>query len=100
MMDAKQAENLVWKFWEVVSHGRLRCANIPGRENICFDCDDAGAWLAAAAFTEDRLEQIRQVEEEIDFLFEGAIPHRNADIRSRILAREQAALADLKRGMR
>lgn len=77
-------------------------------------------WSAARAFTEQRLEEIRQVEEEIAVIAlfvagreEAAIDRyapiekifRSAllaqgDSLSRILAREQQALADLKRGMK
>jgi hypothetical protein len=63
------------------------------------------AWSAAAVFTRERLEQIRQVEEEIEWLNsnECAIHtqlRRKEKLRLRILAREQAALTELKKGMR
>ncbi len=79
------------------------------------------AWSAAAEFTRERLEQIRQVEREIEVLepfAEGRMPNkleqlppwanpvlhlellrRGFAIR-RILAREQATLAELRKGMR
>lgn len=60
------------------------------------------AWSAAAAFTREREEQIRQVEEEIALV--GGIGHMApcecCGVRDRILAREQAALAELKKGMK
>jgi hypothetical protein len=78
------------------------------------------AWSAAAAFTRERLEQIRQVEEEITQVGHALgkeIAQKREDegagydvlasddedhvvIWNRILAREQAALAELKKGMR
>ena len=76
----------------------------------------ADAWSAAAEFTRERLEQIRKVEEEIAYLTpqRDSMRKRNSceaieaqpawfqawDILDRILAREQAALAELKRGMK
>ena len=76
-----------------------------------------GKWLdfpscaAAAAFTRERKEQIRQVAEEICWLNAEQFkqrPHANSPmppqpteaVLKRILAREQAALAELKKGMR
>ena len=59
------------------------------------------AWDAAYAFTLAREEEVRQVEEEVALLKgwryvqEGISPQA-----TRILAREQAALDELKRGMR
>jgi hypothetical protein len=64
---------------------------------------DFPGWQAAAQFTRDRLEAIRQIEEEIEWL-RGMCAWREHGIYGprydRILAREQAALADLKRGMK
>jgi len=58
-------------------------------------------WAAAAEFTRERLEQIRQLEEEIAWLSDGIdVTGDDEPIGERILAREQAALADLKRGMK
>ena len=58
---------------------------------------EEGAWSAALAFTEQRLREIAEVEEEITLLerwrtISGAT--------KRILAREQAHLAELKWGMK
>jgi hypothetical protein len=69
------------------------------------------AWSAAAEFTRERLEQIRQVEEEISVITHeykkatvcgvsmGAATGKVL-IWQRVLAREHAALADLRRGMK
>ena len=55
-------------------------------------------WAAARAFTEARLEQIRQVEEEIAYVRRW---HRGPHpVWTRILAREQATLAELRIGMK
>lgn len=67
-------------------------------------------WALAAEFTSNRLEQIRQIEEEIreaeHKLKQQSVcgvsmsgPTPKEQIWKRILAREQAALAELKRGM-
>jgi hypothetical protein len=74
------------------------------------------AWQSAYAFTVEREEEIRLVEEEIAWLQSAALVYRKhleeaprewtvlgkeSDvIGCRVLAREQAALAELKRGMR
>ena len=76
---------------------------IYGRFDIC-DPEGEMDWAAAAEFTEQRMEEIRQLEEEILFLgadlidCEG-IPDMVAVIK-RILTREQVALVSLKRGMK
>lgn len=69
--------------------------------------DGPEAWAAAAEFTRERLEQIRQLEEDCAMgrrlLSEAAEfdeNSRDSCIFSRILARLESALADLKRGMR
>jgi len=59
-------------------------------------------WAEAAAFTRERLEKIRQVEEELlvlEFDCQVSIDSAEKAIR-RIQIREQAALAELKRGMK
>ena len=82
-------------------------------------------WSAAAAFTDDRLEQIRQIERNIQWLNESfpdlshldwacnveECDHYSCNLwvpefvigqcaRNRILASQQAALAELRRGMK
>ena len=64
-------------------------------------------WATAAEFTRQRLEEIRQVEEEIGILSRvGAIGNTNGQLQdcaraiARILAREQEHLASLRRGMK
>lgn len=61
------------------------------------------AWLAAYNFTIAREEEIRQVEEEIQTIYwlmeHCSNPTANGRI-FRILARETAALTELKRGMK
>jgi hypothetical protein len=64
------------------------------------------AWSAAAEFTRDLKQQIRDVEEEIRVAngcisaWSGSNDYGGLAPMKRILAREQAALADLKRGLR
>jgi hypothetical protein len=59
------------------------------------------AWAAARAFTEKRLEEIRQVEEEIRWLKATvAWRHTKGFEVDRIVAREHAALERLKAGMK
>ena len=66
---------------------------------------DFASWAAAAEFTEQRLKDVRQVELEIAllrgllFLLSAENGDLTAPIWERVLAREQAALADLKKGM-
>ena len=69
---------------------------------------EAEAWSAARAFTEQREREIAEVEEEIAILNEGVelAASTDADERKygipfkRILARLQAVLAELRRGMK
>jgi hypothetical protein len=65
--------------------------------NHCFY--EFNEWSAAAEFTRARLEQIRQVEEEIEWLDDCAEFDKNATW-VRIEAREQAALTELKKGLK
>ena len=60
------------------------------------------AWAAAAEFTRGRMEQIRQIEEEIALLHYIKPTYYPSDGRAmdRVIAREQDALTELKRGMR
>lgn len=67
-------------------------------------------WSAAAAFTRERLEEIRQLEREIEVvegardvcgMWKGTTAYvRQHCTWSRILSRLQSALAELKKGMR
>jgi hypothetical protein len=59
-------------------------------------------WAAAAEFTRDKLEQIRQVEEEILWIRWSratVAQEDDFDIKERIMRRLQDALTELKRGM-
>jgi len=82
-----------WVQWGEASLGRLVFS-------------EAEAWSAAAAFTRQRLEEIRQVEEEIENIRSSSEglqengEYYRMRVFDRILAREQAALAELKRGMK
>ena len=58
------------------------------------------SWSSAAEFTRARLEEIRQVEEEIALASGTLEAPENGVIAKRTLARLQAALAELKRGMK
>lgn len=60
---------------------------------------EAQAWSAARKYTEERQEEIRLVEEEIEML-ENEDRHDDYPPYLRILAREEAALAELKKGLR
>ena len=67
---------------------------------------EKAVWASAAEFTRNRLEEIRQVEEEMMLLRSMVIlldsepGDLTAPIYKRTLARLQAALAELKRGMK
>ncbi len=62
---------------------------------------DFDSWSAAVEFTREREEQIRHVEEEIALLegWKHLVEVKNPAA-LRILGREQAALAELKKGMK
>ena len=72
------------------------------------ECTEAEAWSAARAFTENLERDIAEVQEEIAILNEGVelAASTDADERKygipfkRILARLQAVLAELRRGMK
>lgn len=57
-------------------------------------------WQAAREFTEKRLEEIRQVEEEIEWLKCLFVPMRDIAPAMRCRKRVEAALAALKQGMK
>jgi len=71
-------------------------------------CDGLGAfssWERAAAFARQREEEIRQIESELELLreFERALEVNSSHrpiVLQRILTREQAALAELRKEMR
>ncbi len=65
------------------------------------------SWSAAAEFTRERLEQLRQVEEELQLIGilkcdieSGSWDEGYLKVVERVLAREESALAELKKGMR
>ena len=92
-------EEFVRGVWKPV----YRYQSLSGVSMIQFGSHSLQTWEEAAAYTRERLEQIRQVEEEVE-LIEGGLkeilPTSTLDALERILVREQAALADLKRGMK
>jgi len=124
-------EEFVREHWERVHTGAAALHLSDYCASIVVNAEEFPDWSAAAAFTRERLEQIRQVEEECGLL-ESLAPviHRDdlhmwAGIDAdpddatiddcetiaidnskfqcrvqRILAREQAILAELKRGMK
>jgi hypothetical protein len=64
--------------------------------------EEAPAWKGAAEFTREREEQIRQVEEEVrllNLIWPTYYPS-DSETMKRILEREQATLAELKKGWR
>jgi len=106
-MTTAEMEQYIRSKWELVSrcdgsyrHYEMGTVLIQDVHNHWFDFD---SWQAAYDFTLAREEEIRQVEEEIKFLHElksfGSWVENHTGWQ-RILAREQAALADLKRGMK
>jgi hypothetical protein len=77
-------------------------AQIPSEKPFVRKQTEQQAWSAARAFTEEREKQIAEVEEEIALLSsigQHYVPPAKVT-RDRILAREQAALDELKRGMK
>lgn len=83
-----------WSDYRAMTYGRL---------DIC-DMEGEMDYHAAYLFTKERERQIAEVEEEVALLeAEAALwPnfYKQQAAYSRILAREQAALAELKRGMK
>jgi hypothetical protein len=78
-----------------------------GFMNVGFFKTSEEAWTAAWEFTEQRQREIADVEKEITNLIKDVAhlnnhrtrkPEPEAAVYSRILAREQAALAELKKG--
>jgi hypothetical protein len=77
-------------------------------DSIFFFVEDRGvnfdSWASAAEFTRNRLEEIAKLGSEIHaverWLTECESEGFLYPVRARILAREQTALAELKRGMR
>jgi hypothetical protein len=67
-----------------------------GRFDIC-DMEGNFDYSAARKFTEDRLEEIRKVEEELEWLHTKWL---ESDIVRRILKRERNCLMELKQGMK
>ena len=101
-------EQFVRQHWERVATGAAAlhlsdyCAPIVASGN------EFASWQAAREFTEQRLEEIRQTEEEIDVIREGiTLAEENEEDNKRygnpfrrILADEQATLAALKQGLK
>jgi hypothetical protein len=101
-------EQFVREQWESVNWGASNLSRTQygvivydDKDGIAFASKtQAEAWSAAAAFTRERLEQIRQVEEEIETLQSLQVPlHKIAPL-LRCGNRAEKALADLKRGMK
>jgi hypothetical protein len=88
-----------WDGWAIVL---AEADGVSGRIGIFRQLSKDAALLKARAFTEARLEEIRQIDEELDFIESRLITAnvKEMPIRGRILARERDALAALKRGMR
>ena len=87
----------VWKDYGPMTYGRFDICDMEGDMN----------WQAAAEFTADSCEEIRQLEEEILYINNAWPPFVASGyeqaamiIQRRILARLQSALEELKQGMR
>ena len=70
--------------------------------SICFAETEEEGWKLALEWVKERERQIKDVEEEIDWLTDRAPVYSEAANakKQRILARLQSALADLRKGMR
>lgn len=117
-------EEFVRQNWIDMEHGSVKGQSGfyiwagPTLSRIAEKATASKAWAAAAEFTRERLEQIRQIEEEIEYLntqiavsdyrlkqnlndpYAAAWWSKRAGVEKSILAREQDALTELKRGMR
>lgn len=103
-VDAETFVRAWWNHVDVLPSHRGIAWSIAYLPQNSFEREGCNAAITAAAdFTVQRREEIRLVEEEIDWLapIMGGqyYPSDNAKV-DRIVAREQAALASLKRGMR
>jgi hypothetical protein len=74
--------------------------NCGGLRTVVYGSSYAWAWSASAEFTRERLEQIREIEEERAMLC-GKLLLEDRDIAAcrRILARLESALDELREGM-
>ena len=79
------------------------CADCETYEKMLSGCKAGEAWSAARAFTEDRLKEIVEVDEEIHWVsyarIVGSVIGFDMDAKRRTLSRLQAIRADLARGM-
>jgi hypothetical protein len=95
-----EQEKLVRETWETV----YEYQTLSGQDLVAHGPYTSYTWAAAAEYTRERLEQIRLVEEEILWLgaaFNSEWSYwKEKPLRERILAARQAALAELKRGMK
>jgi len=90
--DGQGDEQFVREHWD--NEALLVTGIIPSQEWAFAD-----PWPNLRAYTEARLEEIRQVEEEIAWL-EDCPSHGNEAEQQRVLRSRQAALAELKRGLK
>jgi hypothetical protein len=106
------AEEEVRAAWEHVpidectdKRGSWKVSNHIASIRIGLGCSQPDAWQAALAFTRQRKREIAEVKEEIAYVDEYICgePHGvecfNCRVGHRILAREQAALDELRIGM-
>lgn len=99
-MSAKAKREYVYKAWEhsgVLKSGDCFIGWIHESRaaRYCF-----GSWDAAFAFTKERERQIAEIEEEIAYLKRQDYRQHVREINDRIVEREQAALQEIRRGMR
>jgi hypothetical protein len=82
--------------------GRNECGFISGSECSLSDwqLSEAAAWLAARQFTEEREEEIAEVEEEIATLKSLRVPMMSVAPLLRCGKRAEECLTALKKGMR
>ena len=92
--DEKQAYEYVVSVWgntipDCMTYDRFDICDMEGEVN----------YIAAAEFTRKRLAEIAEVEEEIKWLQSWGYGNDKINAPARMLARERAELAELKRGM-
>jgi hypothetical protein len=108
-MTEQEEREYVEARWEKVRHADTALSVLAGphyviitddqRHQICavYRHTESEAWHATYLFTVERERQIAEVKEEIDWINCG---RKIEPAAQRILAREQAALAELQRGMK
>lgn len=106
MAEMSENENYVRARWERIRASDYRIVIYFGEPDFLSDCHMFSGyhdkWSEARLYTEHREREIAEVEEEIEIIeaIVGLYASHGGNKFRRILAREQAVLAELRRGMK